>query len=164
MEQENQQEENKKIQKSGSQNKADKGYTPDSGNIHLTGQFVNRDEKSDTSFMVVKDGVPVNINELDDAQKAELTKLIKSFSIIKGCIQAIISNDILAASEFIRSFAEARDTGSLEVVFHFARENAERLSFGMGMMINGCINELSGNRAKEEAISLLEGKGGDLSL
>lgn len=51
MEQENQQEENKKIQKSGSQNKADKGYTLDSGNIHLTGQFVNRDEKSDTSFM-----------------------------------------------------------------------------------------------------------------
>ena len=73
-----------------------------------------------------------------------------------------MSNDIFVASEFIRMFAEAKDAGSLEVIFYFARENAERLSFGMGMMINGCINEFSGDRAKADAVALLEGRSGQI--
>lgn len=125
-------------------------------------QFINRDENTDTSYVIMQDGVPVDPDKLSDIQKTELQKLIKSFSVIKSCIQAIMSNDIFVASEFIRTFAEAKDAGSLEVIFYFARENAERLSFGMGMMINGCINEFSGDRAKADAVALLEGRSGQM--
>lgn len=125
-------------------------------------QFVNRDERSNTTYMVVKNGVPVNIDELDDSQKAELKKLMKTLPVIKSCIEAIVANNINIASEFIRMFAETKDMGSLEVIFHFARENAQNLTFGMAMMLNGCIAHLSGSAAREDAIALLEGRSGQI--
>lgn len=137
-----------------------KDFIQDTDSVPNSEQFINRDEKSGASYIIMQNGMTVSPEDLNDSQKTELEKIVKSLSVIKNCIQAIVSNDIFTASEYIRIFADNNDTGSLNVIFHFARENAQNLTFGMAMMINGCIAHFSGSETREDAIALLEGRAG----
>ena len=149
--------------------KKDRESAPESrspGKTPGSGQFVNSDKKSGISFVVMQNGMAVNPDDLSESQRAELEKIVRSLSVVKGCMQAIVANDMPVASEFIKTLAETGNIGALNVIFHFAGEYAENLTFGMAMMINGCIAHLSGERAREEAredaLALLEGRAGQM--
>lgn len=81
------------------------------------------------------------------------------------CAKAMLNDDIKTASLMIAELFGLGAYNMISTMFQFAEQNQQQLSFGMKMMINGCVDHFLGCNIQQEALALLEGRlDGDLPV